>query len=190
MKPTDFCNKHDACKECREFAETFSTMEEVWENIQKTEWMFWILQRTKPLTKDQSVRLAIAFAESCLQYVPADEPRPALAIQAAKNWIENPCEVTRAAAYSAYAAAAAYAAAYASASRAAHAAAYAAYAAAYSARAAARAAHAAYAAYADDAAIYAATDAARAAAWAADADAVAREKNCDIIRSRIPNPFV
>ena len=120
MKPADFCNRYNPCSDGREFAMQFETMSEVWTNCKRSDWMFWILEKHKPLEKEQSVRLAIAFAETVLQHVPAGENRPALAIQAAKNWLENPTEDNRvaasaasAAAYAASAAADASAAAYA-----------------------------------------------------------------------------
>jgi hypothetical protein len=54
--------------------------------------MFWILKKHKPLEKEQSVRLAIALAETSLKYIPEIEQKPKLAIEAAKNWLENPTE--------------------------------------------------------------------------------------------------
>ena len=123
MKPIDFCKIHSACSEGTRFAHKFETMAEVWDACEQPSWLFWMLRRQAPLAQDQSVRLAIAFAETCLQFVPTKEQRPALAIRAAKNWLDNPCPETRdaadayaaadAAADAAYAAAADAAAAYA-----------------------------------------------------------------------------
>ena len=118
----------------------------------KTKWANWTV--TRLLDHKQQVQYAVFAAEQVIsmhekQYT---DDRPRKAINAAKNWIENPCEETRTAAYAAYAAYAADAAAGA-ADTAADAAAYAAYAAGTAAGAAPGAA--AYAAYA---AAYAAAD--------------------------------
>jgi hypothetical protein len=136
MNPIEFCNHHNSCREGLEFATKYQTMSEVWNECQNSSWMFWIIKRVCPLRQDQSVRLAIAFAETCLQYVKEGEDRPSKAIQAAKDWLENPCAETQQAANAA--SYAAYAASYAS-----HAASHAAYAASHAAYAAADAAHAA-----------------------------------------------
>ncbi len=164
MKPLEFCQLYKPCSEGRDFAMAHETMSEVWDNCKRPDWLFWILQQHKPLEKEQSVRLAIAFAETCLHHVIESEPRPKAAIDAAKAWLEDPTEENCAAAYAAADAAADAADA-------------AAYAAAYAA------ADAAYAA------AYAAADAARAAADAA-AYAAAYAAQCDFIRSVITNPFL
>jgi len=110
----------------------------------------------KSLNPDKrlAVTIAVFFAEDALSFWEAEFPenmRPRKAIEAAKEWIVNPCQETVDAAYAAYAAATAnaanaiYAAANAAyaATYAAHAAAYAAYATAANAAAAANAANAA-----------------------------------------------
>ena len=159
MKTADFCEKYEPCRNGKAFALQYETMSEVWEKCTRPDWLFYILEKHAPLEKEQSVRLAIAFAETCLGKVKEGEDRPRLAIEAAKAWLENPTEENRAAAYAADAADAAYAA-------------YASDAAAASADAAA----ADYAAYAADAA-------------AAYADADADAAQCGMIRSAIKNPF-
>lgn len=116
MKPETFCSTYGACSEGREFALQYQTMSEVWENCQNPSWLFWILKKHKPLEKEQSIRLAIAFAETVIHLVPESEPRPKAAIDAAKAYLKNPTEENRIAAYAAadaaddYAAYAAYAA--------------------------------------------------------------------------------
>ena len=171
MKTADLCGKYEPCRNGKAFDLQYETMSEVWDKCARPDWLFDILEKHAPLEKEQSVRLAIAFAETCLGKVKAGEDRPRLAIEAAKAWLENPTEENRAAAYAAYADAA-----------------YAASADAAAASADADAAYAAYAAYASDAAAadYAAyaADAAAAAAYA-DADAA----QCGMIRSAIKNPF-
>jgi len=115
----------------------------------------------KSLNPDKrlAVTIAVFFAEDVLSFWEAEfseDMRPRKAIEAAKEWLANPCEETvdasRAAAYAAYAAATANAA----------------YAAAYAAHATASAAHAAHAA-ANAAHAAAAANAAYAASHAADA---------------------
>jgi len=124
--------------------------------------------------KRTSVEVAVACAERVLARYEAKYPgdnHPRAAIEAAREWMQNPCEETRAAAYAAADAADA-------------------------ARAAADAAAYAYAAadaaaYAAAAAAYAAAYAAYAAAYAADAAAAAAERRwqADYIRSVVRNPF-
>jgi len=110
MTTIEFCNKYTPCKGGREFALNHKTMSEVWNNCRRVDWLFWILEKHKPLEKTQAVTLAIAFAEMSLKYVPEGENRPRLAIDTAKAWLENPNEENRAADAAADAAAAAYSA--------------------------------------------------------------------------------
>ena len=163
MKTADFCEKYEPCRNGKAFDLQYETMSEVWDKCARPDWLFDILEKHAPLEKEQSVRLAIAFAETCLGKVKEGEDRPRLAIEAAKAWLENPTEENRAAAYAAAYAASAADAAYA----------------AYASDAAAASASA-------DAADYAAYAADAAAAYA-DADADAAQ--CGMIRSAIKNPF-
>jgi hypothetical protein len=132
--------------------------------------MIWLLRKTGNLTHVQNVSIAVECAEHVLHIYEAkypDDKRPRQAIEAAKAWLDNPCDATRNAAdAAAYAADAADAAAYA---------ADAAYDAAYAA---------AYAAYAADAAAYAAAY----AAYAADA-AAERLWQSDAIRNIVADPW-
>ena len=105
MKTTEFIALYKPCLDGQEFAEKYETMSEVWVACERADWLFWILEKHKPLEKEQSVRLAIAFAESSLANWKLDDDRPALAIQAAKDWLENPCVETVYAAQSAWSAA-------------------------------------------------------------------------------------
>lgn len=184
----EFLADKEPCPDVRDFILQFKTMSEVWEACERPDWMFWLLRRSIPLTQGQAVRLAIAFAENCLGFVPEGEDRPHKAIEAAKKWLKEPTEENRIAAGDA--ADAAYAAAGAAAGAAADAAgaaADAAYAdeAAYSAADAARSASAA--AYA---AAYAAGDTAAVAFLSASAAyANVQRKQCETIREVIPNPF-
>ena len=163
----------------------------------RLQWANWLICRL--MDKPSQVRYAIFAAECVLHLFEKkypDDKRPRKAIEAAKNWLENPGDKTKAAAaadadavadaaaddaadaaaaYTAYVAAAyaaaAYAAAYAADDAAAAAAAYAA--AAYAADAAAAYAANAAAAYAADDAAYAAYAAYAAATYAAAAAAAA-----------------
>jgi hypothetical protein len=160
MKTTEFIQKYSPCNKGAEFAQKFETMAEVWEACKRPVWLFWILEKHAPLKKNQSVNLAIHFAEAAIGNWKDDaDQRPALAIQAAKTWLGNPTEENQAAAKAAAWAVAEEAAWAASRS--------AAWSAAWSAEAAARAAARA-------------ANAAEEAAWAAE---------CDTIRQFIPNPF-
>jgi len=162
------------------WAETQSSLEEVWNKCEETSWLFFICQAEPELNlkKEQSVTLAIAFANRVLdkfEVAYPDDKRPRKAIEAAQAWLDNPIKENAGVA---------------------HAAAHDTHAIAYDARDAAYAAYSARdAAYA---AAYSVADAAyaaaRAAARAADAsDYTAydaeRKAQADIIRLLVPNPF-
>jgi hypothetical protein len=126
-------------------------------------------------TKTDSVELAVYAAESVIgifEKQRPDDKRPRAAIEAAKAWLKNPCEKTRAAARAAWAA-----------SDAASAARDAARAAASAARDAAWAAS--DAAWAASDAAWAASDAAWAAWAASDAAWAARDAERDAMKARI-----
>lgn len=171
MTPTEFCDKYGACSSGRNYALTFETMAQVWDACERPDWLFWILEKHAPLEKEQSVRLAVAFAETVIHLVAEGENRPGAAIEAAKAWLANPTEENRAAAR------AAADAARAAASQADYAAAHVAYAAAvYTAYNDAHAAHAARAAH---------------AAYAGRGNFVITVADiCNIIRGAIKNPFI
>jgi hypothetical protein len=147
-------NGSRACNEAQEWFNSLSsdtTLQMAYEQCQRADWMLWLFgkmaDKTGWLTRKQVVLLACDCAETALKYVPNDENRPRLAIEAARKWVRGEAtlqEVKDAAAHAAI-----YAAAYA--------AAHATYAAAHAVYAADAAAHAAtYAAYAADAAAHAA----------------------------------
>jgi hypothetical protein len=140
------------------------------------EWANWLIVRL--LDRHDKVRYAIFAAEQVLHFFEGkhpDDKRPRQAIEAARRYLETPCDAADAA-YAAYATA--YAAYVADAAYAARAAADAAYAADAAARAAAYAAYAAYAAADAAYAAYAAADAAY-AAYAARAAARAAGEGGD-----------
>jgi hypothetical protein len=106
MKTVEFCNKYNPCQSGREFALQFQTMSEVWQACQRPDWLFWILEKHAPLEKEQSVKLAIAFAEAALSYwTNPDDLRPSQAIEAARKWLNDPSEENLSAAEAARAAA-------------------------------------------------------------------------------------
>ncbi len=154
-------------------------LETAWNECERADWCLW-LAGALDIEPSVFARVAIACAQTALQYVPAGEERPRLAIEAAIRCVEHPTEKNRQAA-----ARAADAAAHAAARAVADAAAYAA---AYAARAAAdAAASAATSAAASAATSAAASAAARAADVAARAAAYAetRQKMAAIVREHI-----
>jgi hypothetical protein len=145
----------------------------IYDECQRVDWLFWLMARACPLTKEQSVKLAVAFARQALPKFESAFPGdfcPRKAIESAEAWLCSGADAAADAAAARSAAAAADAAA--------------AYAAANAAAAATYAAA--------DAAAYAAADAAAyaAAAYAAaNAAATYAAADADLFRSIIPNPF-
>jgi len=157
MKSTkDILTKLGACTEAVKWAGR-KTPKKAWETCKRGDWLLWIAGKLN-VDRKLLVLVACVCARTALKYVPADEDRPRLAIEAAERWADNPTEKNKAAAWDA-----------------ARAAAWAAGAAAWDAARAARAAGdaawdaARAAAWAAGAAAWAAGDAAWAAAWAARA---------------------
>ena len=147
----------------------------LWDACPRSDWLFWILRHVRPLNKKESVKMAVLFAEGCLDKFEncfPDDKRPRQAIEAAKRYLKNPNEKNAlAAAESAESARLAVRSA------------------AESADLAESAAWAAWWA-ARSAAWWAAESAAwtaRSAAWTARS---AVKRNADIIRSVIENPFI
>jgi hypothetical protein len=159
----EFCEKHGACADGRQWALTHPSMEAVFDSCERGDWMMWMLRKHGALDKPTSVKLACEFALRVLPNYEAKYTRtePRMAIKAALRWLEDQTE-ENASASGAAASAAASAALAASASLAASA--------AY--RAAASAALAAYR-----------------AAYSA-ADSAERKIQCDIIRSIVANPWM
>lgn len=141
----------------------------------KADWLIWTLGKIGDLNKKQYVEIAILCAKSSLKFFEKEYPkdkRPRMAIRAALDYLKNPTEENRLAAYAADAAYAAYAAADA-----------AAYAAAYAAANAAACAAAYPAVNAADAAARAASLAALAACPAARKEM--HKKLCNFIRIKL-----
>jgi hypothetical protein len=136
-----------ACSEARDAFGKLD-MATAWAECERGDHLLWVVARLN-VDRRLIARAAAACAETALQYVPAGEDRPRLAIEAVRAWADDPTEANlervriarRAAAYAAYAATDAS-----SASSAAYAAASASYAAASAADASYTAADASYAA--------------------------------------------
>lgn len=186
---TKFLDNHGACADGRQFAERFDTLADLYDGIERGDWVVWVLDKAGELDKSTAVKLARCFAERVLPIYEAKYNRtePRKAIEAALVWLENQTEANRVAAANAatYAARAANAAL---ADAAAKCAAYAAYAAAICAACGAYGVYAAY--VAADAARAAAVAAATVdvAAYAANA-ASERKAQVDIVRKIVPNPW-
>jgi len=157
------------CQDGLDFAESQPSLAAAWDNCKRPDWMFWILEQVAPLAKEQSVRLAIAFAKQALpQYVACypDDDCLAKSIAAAEAWISDPTEANRSAAWSA----------------------------ASAARSAAQSAARSAARSAAESAAWSAASAAESAASAAEsaasaAESAAESAQADIIRSIVANPF-
>ena len=161
----------EACPEGAAFARQYQTMQEVWANCTNPGWMFWILERTRPLDGITQRRLACAFVRQPEVWKLLTDERSRNAVEVTEKFCDGQATSDELA-YAANAANVAYAAA-----NAANVAYAAANAAANAANAAANAANAAYAANAAANAAY--------AAYAAYADAYAYQ--CAEIRKRIPD---
>ena len=163
-----------ACAEALEWALGYPTREAAWKACERSDWLFWYAGRLG-VARELVVLAACACARTALQYVPAGEDRPRVAIETAEAWCRG--EATLSQVRSAADDAAAYAV-------------YAAGDAAYAADAAASVVDAAAdaAAYAADAAAFAADDAADADADADAAYAYARLTCCQLIRAIISLP--
>lgn len=97
------------CHEALEWARTQPDAPTAWQNCNEPSWLFWILARIAPLTKEQSVSIAVDCAELELPKFEAAFPndkRPRDAIQAAKTWLVKKDEVAEAATWAAAEAAA------------------------------------------------------------------------------------
>jgi hypothetical protein len=98
MKAKQILTKLGACSESIEWVGD-RTMQEAWDKCERADWMLWIMARG--ITQgDAQHRMLIGLACDCaatvLQYVPAGEDRPRLAIEAARRYADNPTEEHRA----------------------------------------------------------------------------------------------
>ena len=172
MTIEQFCIKHHACEEGREWAlASCSSMEEVWEKA-KPNWLFWVATRPSVLT-DKELRLFAVFCARQVQHLMTDS-RSIEAIDVAEKYAQDKASDDELAA--------ARSAARSATTAAANAATTAADAAAWAATAAADAAYAAARAAAD-----AAAAAADAAAWAASNPAIKESQAAWLRENTTPN---
>ena len=111
--------KVDACSEARLWILSLppdTTARQAWDQCHRGDWMLWVLARTSgPPESDSRKRLVLCaceIARTALQYVPAGEDRPRVAIETAERWTRGEAtieevRVATANATAAYAAAAA-----------------------------------------------------------------------------------
>jgi len=69
---TEFCERHDACSEGREFAANFATMAEVWDACERADWLVWIYHRAVEQMDERALRL---FACWCVRETPLKDGR-------------------------------------------------------------------------------------------------------------------
>jgi hypothetical protein len=85
----------NACSEAVEWVKESKTetFVELWNECERADWMLWILARMikeKGWPSRKTVVLcACDCAETSLQFIPEDEPRPKIAIQTARKWTEG-----------------------------------------------------------------------------------------------------
>jgi hypothetical protein len=193
ISPKDYCDKHNACSDGRDFALKYDTMADVWDNCPRPDWLMWIMEREQITLDDKKARL---FACWCAEHTPIGDGRTTWdlltdersrnAVRVALRFARDEANQDELVAAGDAAASAAWDAAWDVARAARYAAWYAARAAWYAARAARDAARAARdaARAAWDAAWDVARDAAG-AAWDAARDVQARH-----FRTLFPNPFL
>jgi hypothetical protein len=92
MTPKEFCDATNACGAGRKFALKYQSMNEVWENCPKVDWLLWITDKTgRP--DDRTFRL---FAVWCARNTPLPDGRKTgnlITDRAAVNeWIETELE--------------------------------------------------------------------------------------------------
>ena len=114
----DMLSRIGACKEAVEWVGE-RDLATAWRECDRADWMLWLLAKRAGNphwpTRQQVVLAACACAETALHHVPADEPRPRIAIKTARRWANGCATIDEGAAARAACAydAAAYAAAYA-----------------------------------------------------------------------------
>lgn len=94
------------CSEAMEWVKTQPDLKTAWENCERADWMLWFARQKGLVKKVKSVKLACAFARrvtSIFENKYPNDLRPRQAIDAALNWVKNPIEENRNAAYAAYA---------------------------------------------------------------------------------------
>ena len=112
MTIQEFCEKHNACREGREWAlANCNSMQEAWDKCDRPDWLIWIATRPNVLD-DKTLRLFAVWCCRQIQHLMTD-PRSIAAVDAAEQFANGLIskEQLKAAASAADAAYAAYAAA-------------------------------------------------------------------------------
>ncbi len=92
----------DACGHAKKFCKG-KTLHQAWILCDRPEWMMWLYEKANP-DKKICVEIAVYSARLCLDKFERkypDDKRPRKAIEAAENWLINPCDITISAAWSA-----------------------------------------------------------------------------------------
>jgi len=172
-----------ACRSAIDWLETQPDFATAWAKCERSDWMLWLLERVKGVDQKQAALIACVVAKTALKYVPAEELRPAKAIETVERFFRGEAGLDELHEAGIDANTAADCAAD--------------YAAKQAAKAVAYAAYAAYcvtnAAFAIDYVINAVADAANGSYAAANAAAhaardAARVENADIVRTLFPQP--
>ena len=93
-----------ACQEAQDWMEELPsdwTPQQAWDVCDCSDWMLWLLGRSKQPDTGKMVAVACRIARTVLHTIPPDEERPRLAIEAAEAWVRNPSEETARQAYAA-----------------------------------------------------------------------------------------
>ena len=72
LSPLEFCDQTKACNEGRIFALKHKTMEEVWGNCPKVDWLLWMLEAIDAPKDEKNLRL---FAVWCARNTPLTDGR-------------------------------------------------------------------------------------------------------------------
>jgi hypothetical protein len=85
MNHVDRLRALGACWPAIDWASTQPDAITAWRNCDKPEWLFWLAPRIGA-THQQIVLAACACARTALRYIPEEEERPLMAIEAAEAW--------------------------------------------------------------------------------------------------------
>ena len=94
-KPTTGARKTDlaklltrlkACDEARRWAKPYATLAEAWAACTRPDWMLWLVGEMDGCYSPRLRLVVCALARTALQYVPAGEDRPRLAIECAERF--------------------------------------------------------------------------------------------------------
>jgi Fe-S cluster biosynthesis and repair protein YggX len=89
MTIEEFCDKHEACQEGREWALTnCKTMQEVWHTVSEHSWLMWLAIQTGAIT-DKDLRRFAVFCCRDVWHLLTDE-RSRNAVEVAERYIVNP----------------------------------------------------------------------------------------------------